>query len=149
MTMRAESWLLAASLLLAAGCVQHRAVIEPAADEAPSTLVAVRAVADPLVEPFVRQDALPLELRASAFHRAPDGTVLRQELAVATPLPWWQRFPADLVSDLLIPRTFIVQRHARIQTLPVLPIDAAELLRLATEHGYGGRSDRASSLEKE
>lgn len=124
------------ALLAGTGCVEHRAAIQPPVAGPPPAVVTVHGREEALVESLERRDPLPLELRASAIRRDADGRLLRDEIAVLTPLPWWQRFPADVVSDALIPHTFIVDARARIDTRVVADMPADDLLRLAREHGY-------------
>ena len=132
--------LLGACLL--GGCVEHRAAITvPEDGPEPITVVETRAAAMPLTAAMTQQDGLPLELRASAWHRDPQaGTISRHEMVVTTDRPWWQRFPADLVSDLLVPKTFIVEQTATVSVQAVAPMDSDTLTELAIQHGYGGQA---------
>lgn len=138
MVRREAVLLLAAATLSTGGCIQHRAAIDPDPEQPASTVVEVRGAHPTLAEPIARTDPLPLELRASAVRRDADGAIWRDEIGVTTPLPWWQRFPADIVTDLFVPRTFIVEARATIDTRRVEPIDAETLFQLASEHGYAG-----------
>jgi len=132
---------LAALALVASGCVEHRLVVQPPADAKEVAVIESRRASDPLPADGVRlRDGLPLEFRASAWRRDETGGLWREELAIATDRPWWQRFPADMVSDALIPKAFIVEQRATIQLEAVEPVPADHLRELAISHGYGGRA---------
>lgn len=132
--MRAEVTLplvLAATILT--GCIEHRASLAGG----PSRHL-VAADGERTDEGIARRGHLPQMIRASAWRRAEDGSLLRGEHVVRTPLPWWQRFPADLVSDVLVPITLSVERHEQVVLEPIAVYPADELERMARAHGYAG-----------
>ncbi len=78
---------------------------------------------------------LPIDLPVSAWRREADGSLARCETRVQTPLAWWQRFPADAVSDLL-PWTWTAAADGEVR-LAVVPASAeADLLSSARRDGY-------------
>ena len=79
--------------------------------------------------------SLPVDLPVSAWRREADGTLLRCETRVTTPLPWWQRFPADAVSDLL-PTTYAAAASTQVVLVPIPPFDEARFLAQARADGY-------------
>ena len=125
--------------MLGAGCVQHRAVLEPPQDGPPPHLVAGPQALASFDEPLVAEGPLPRALSGSAWRRSEDGTLLRAEVQVETPRPWWQRFPADIVSDL-IPHDFTVEERTRIRLAPVPAAEPETLTAEARRYGYAGRA---------
>lgn len=90
-------------------------------------------------ECFTRKSCLPLERRASAWSRSQDGTIRRAETVVATPDPWWQWFPCDLVTDLAWPGTLVLGTEGRLVPVPVVPTAPAILEAAAAARGYARR----------
>ncbi len=129
-------WILAAACLLSA-CIEHRAQV--AAPPGAELLVGDGVLS---TSPR-RRGPLPHEIPATAWHRDPTGTIHRADLRCATPLPWWQRFPADLLTDLW-PATLRVSAAGVLRPLPIPPRDPGELEALAAEHGYASRLVHAS-----
>ncbi|MDA3963813.1 MAG: hypothetical protein PF961_23740 [Planctomycetota bacterium] len=129
-----------ASLLVAAGlltgCIEHRAAIDQS--EPAATLVDVSG--EYPTTGIERSSHLPQEIRATAWRRNDAGSIERAEIVAATALPWWQRFPADLVSDLLIPKTFIVEKRVTVSVAPLPSYTDAQLEHMARAHGYAGRA---------
>lgn len=131
--------LLTASVLLT-GCVSHEARIlappEPAGLTG-GTVIGSEAHPTPPgpEERTVSRDALPREVAVSAWRRDTDGAISRQETVVRTPLPWWQRFPLDIATDL-IPIDFSVAAETTIAPRPVATRTRADLDREAAAAGY-------------
>ena len=71
----------------------------------------------------------------SAWRRDSAGVISRGELRVTTDLPWWQRFPADVVSDLL-PINAEVFASGTVTLAPVQPVDVVTLREQAARDGY-------------
>lgn len=129
--------------LLLSGCVTHEARIAPPPAAAPGepgdlgfTLSAIGGSLrkDPLSE-SVTTSPLPLQIPVSCLRREADGTINRYEGVVTTPLPWWQRFPADMIADPL-PWTFTASAQATIVLTRVPSADLAALVAQARQDGY-------------
>lgn len=133
--------MLAACLL--AGCDTHQVRIAPPQPAAPGepgdigftiSIIGGSQRKDPLSESLTTSP-LPLQVPVSCLRREADGTIVRYEGIVTTPLPWWQRFPADLVSDPL-PLTFTASAEATIVLAPVPAVDLGALVAQARRDGY-------------
>jgi hypothetical protein len=137
----------------AGGCITHQARIVPPAPagqdagEPITTVVVVgSAVKRSLDQPVVQEDSLPLDIPVSAWRRGADGLVTRYEGRATTPLPWWQRFPADLVSDAL-PMSFTCAASAEVVLAPVPTFDAESFLAQARRDGYARPAGDAAGKE--
>jgi hypothetical protein len=116
------------------GCVSHVARVEAPAE--PVAAAVGTAVHDPLPPTVEERGAQPREIPISTWRRDEAGNVLRGEALLRTATPWWQRFPADLVSDVLIPRQLEV-REAIVVAADPLPVgDEAALTARARAGGY-------------
>ncbi len=138
---RAAGMVLAALLL--GGCDTHEVRISPPPAAAPGepgdigfTLTAIGTVLrkDPASESFTASP-LPLQIPVSCLRREADGSIKRYEGVATTPLPWWQRFPADMISDPL-PWNFIASAQATIVLTSVPAADLGALLAQARRDGY-------------
>ncbi len=136
--------LLMAGLLAASGCVQHRTAVSPPvpADPPPAgeaatrtQLIAGSAVINEPHQPVTEQSSLPIDVPVSAWRRDGAGVISRGDLRVTTALPWWQRFPADIVSDLL-PIDAEVFASGTATLTPVAPINTDHLFEQAARDGY-------------
>lgn len=133
------------ALLVVGGCVEHRATVAPpSAAPAPAAIDGLEAT-PAMSEATVRLSALPIELRVTAWHRLEDGTLTRGDRVVATPRRWWQRFPADLFTDLLWPGTLRIASEAELELEPVAETPSEELEAAAIAAGYGGRAAKLTS----
>lgn len=138
-----------ASLVLACGCVQHRTAVNPPVPAAPppagepavvTQLIAGATVVSEPRQPVTAASPLPIDLPVSAWRRDSDGALHRSELRVTTALPWWQRFPADIVSDLA-PIDAEVFASGTAVFAPVATVDRANLFAEAERDGYAHRGD--------
>ncbi len=143
---------------LQCGCVQHRARIEAAqppltapvgdpGDKPTATTVIIvsRIAVDPPAT--TATSMLPIDLPVSAWRREADGSLARCETRVQTPLAWWQRFPVDVVSDLL-PWTWTADAAGEVR-LAVVPTSAeADLLSAAQRDGYAHGAVQPAAPEK-
>lgn len=132
---------LALMALLSSACVEHQVRFEPPAAPGPYP---PGAIIDTRSEPEwqhadVYADGLPADRRVSAWALDAEGQLHRGDLQLLSPLPWWQRFPADIVTDLLWPGTLTITASGRPALEPQLPLTIADLDRLAAEAGYDGR----------
>jgi hypothetical protein len=123
----------------ASGCIDHQARVEPPAPgepgRPPTQVISGTSLAiDPTTVHLVH-GSLPIDLPVSAWRRESDGTLLRCEARVTTPLPWWQRFPADAVSDLL-PTTYAATASTPVVLAPLPPFDEVRFLAQARSDGY-------------
>lgn len=134
------------TLLLMSGCVVHeaRVTIPPAPPvpknhDAPGPLMLVVGSgrkAPAKTTPLIFRSPLPIDRQISAWQMDSTGTVLcRSELRVTTPLSWWQRFPCDIVSDIL-PTDYIAHSEATVECVPIAATSAAELAESARRDGY-------------
>jgi hypothetical protein len=83
----------------------------------------------------VFRGSLPQDVRISAWRREDDGSLYRVETRATTPLRWWQRFPCDIVADLM-PMDFTARTSAEVVTTPVLPMTPEALNAAACCDGY-------------
>lgn len=132
-----------ATLLMCAGCDTHEARVVPPGPAAPGepgdqsftiSIIGATIVKDPLAESVTRSP-LPLDLPISCLRREANGSIVRYEGEARTPLPWYQRFPADMISDPL-PWTFTARAEATIVLAPLPPADITALLVAARRDGY-------------
>jgi hypothetical protein len=131
-------------LLVMVGCVEHRTAVSPPvkADPPPAgepaaitQLIAGSKVINEPDQPVTGASPLPIDLPVSAWRRASDGTLARAELRVTTDLPWWQRFPADVVSDLApIDAEVFASGTATLSPVPL--VDRSRLFDQAARDGY-------------
>lgn len=139
-------------LLLAlggAGCVSHVARVRTVEPDRQDTLSSpppvsppiqsaaigsqVHTVQPPLVE---ERGAQPREIPVSTWRRDDEGNVQRGEAVLRTSTPWWQRFPADVVSDVLWPATLVVEADLELAPVPLPVSDPAALAERARQAGY-------------
>jgi len=141
-TRRRTAGALCAALLLG-GCDTHEVRISPPPPAAPGepgdlgftlSAIGVSLRKDPASE-SVTTSPLPLQIPVSCLRREADGTISRYEGVATTPLPWWQRFPADMVSDPL-PWTFVASAQATIVLTSVPAADLGALMAQARRDGY-------------
>lgn len=130
------------------GCVSHVAQVRTVPQDRPPTSsglhsdppaqsaaigTKVYAVQPPLVE---ERGAQPREIPISTWRRDDDGNVQRGEGVLRTPTPWWQRFPADVVSDVLWPATLVAEADLALPPTAVPASDPAALAERARSAGY-------------
>jgi hypothetical protein len=138
---------LALASLAATGCVEHRTAVNPPlpASQAPAgepttvthLIVGSQVVAGPTV-PVTEASPMPIDVPVSVWRRDSDGTLHRGDLRVTTARPWWQRFPADIVTDLA-PNDFEVFASGTPTFTPVPTFDRAALYAQAASDGYARR----------
>jgi len=128
-----------------AGCIEHRASVAPSADPAapfqPERREGVAVAAEaalPLPVGWSATSAQPMERPVSAWFRAEDGRLYRAETVVVTARPWWQRFPADVATDLW-PRTHVIAHTATLAFVPVSRQDDQRLTAAARAAGFATR----------
>lgn len=135
------------SLVMACGCVQHRTAVHPPPAAAPvpagepatvTQLIAGTTVVSEPRQAITHASALPIDLPVSVWRRDSDGTLSRGELRVTTARPWWQRLPADVVSDLA-PIDAGVEASGTPRLSTVEPVDRAALFAAAERDGYAHR----------
>jgi hypothetical protein len=118
-----------------AGCLAHRAEVSGAGMPATAGTAAVGGrVADGAPQES-RHGPLPHEIPASWIVRGEDGRLLSAHAVLQSPLPWWQRFPADLLVDLW-PGEVVVAAHAVLTPTPITPRSADDITAEARAHGY-------------
>jgi len=134
-------------LLVSAGCVQHRTAVSPPLPAAPppageraatTQLITGATVTTEPTQPVTGASPLPIDLPVSVWRRDSDGTLSRGELRVTTGLPWWQRFPADVISDLA-PIDAEVFASGTATLTPVPGVDHTHLFDQAARDGYAHR----------
>ena len=121
---------------LLSSCIVHRAEVTPVVEE--NQRVVASAMGNTVhteAKSHSQQSALPEEIPATSWLRDEDGNLLRGDVLVQTARPWWQRFPADLITDLL-PFTFTVERKAELQAKPLPSISREELDEAAKAFGF-------------
>jgi hypothetical protein len=100
---------------LLSGCVSRRLFLETDPPGARVTVDGLVVGTTPYVEEFLSYGTRLVELELDGYER-------RVEL-VDIDLPWWQIFPLDLVTDLLVPWT--IEDHRRFW-FPLRPVDPEE-----------------------
>ncbi|MBA3710251.1 MAG: hypothetical protein H0W83_15680 [Planctomycetes bacterium] len=128
----------AVSVLATAACVSHVARIAPAVEAAPAEYPAMvivgSEVSDPNQEYLIRR-SLPIDAPFTAWKRDESGVLFRCDGRVRTPLPWWQRFPADAFADFL-PMHLEAAAGSQIVYAPVPIHDQAVLTQHAERDGF-------------
>lgn len=135
--MRSPVLILLCALPLA-GCLVHEVRIEgqaPAAAAASPGRNAVLSAVRDGTPAEVRRGPLPFDVPAAWWLRDRDGHLLIGHVRALSPLPWWQRFPADLAVDLW-PAEVRVLTVATVRPTPVRERTAAEITAEAHAHGY-------------
>lgn len=128
--------LLCAILVLpCAGCLAHRAgVSATGADPAAGRCVVGNQVRDG-APAEARSGPLPHDLPATWILRGADGRLLSAHARAQSPLPWWQRFPADLAVDLW-PAEIGIDVAVVLVPQPISVRSAADITAEARAHGY-------------
>ncbi len=130
---------------LAGGCITHEVRARHRA-QIPEGQPVVMPIASALVEHTyhhrwngraLRSDPLPVDMAISVWSYAPDGKLRRSDRLIVSPRPWWQRFPADFITDLLVPDTLYAVRLEVIEPTPQRPISREKLEREAAVAGFG------------
>jgi hypothetical protein len=83
-----------------------------------------------------------VDLPVTAWRRSAAGPLERADLRVQTALPWWQRFPADLVADLL-PIDAAVGTGTAVTLVTVPRADLEAFIAHAERDGYAHRQGAA------
>ncbi|MCS6970232.1 MAG: hypothetical protein RMM29_08135 [Planctomycetota bacterium] len=126
---------LLSALLCNGGCLTHTVRVEPA-DEAPrGGQAAVGTQVQAGAPQLTRRSPLPHEVPVSWAVRDEAGRLGFAQAIVRSPLPWWQRFPADFFVDLW-PGEVEVECVHRLSPQPLVPRSHAEITAEARAHGY-------------
>jgi hypothetical protein len=146
-TVPAQLGLLVLVGLAAVGCVEHRTAVNPPLPAAPppagesatiTQLIAGAKVTDEPQAPVTEASPLPIDVPVSVWRRDSDGTLSRGEFRVTTARPWWQRFPADIVTDLT-PIDGEVFASDTATFTEVATVDRNDLYAQAERDGYARR----------
>jgi len=121
--------------LAMSGCIAHRAEVTPPTDATCSAAIGTQ-IADPFSTPISDSGSLPRSLPVTAWRKDDQGHLFRGDALIETPTPWWQRFPADVVSDMLVPHTLTADASGSVVVLPVPASSAADLTARAQSAGY-------------
>lgn len=146
MTRRLVAVAVGLAALGGSGCIQHQVRLLPPPGGPPpgTTLLVGNRYEDPhrIIE---RTSPMPLALSVTAWAQAPlkppkeDACIWRIDLIVRTPRPWWQRFPCDIVANLL-PWTCTARTQMTLAYRPITPQDGiaatAAMEAEAQAHGY-------------
>jgi hypothetical protein len=126
-------------------CLTHEARISasPAVASATNgqvdgnTIIGAQIFATPPGPPpsSVQTGPLPQEVLVTAWQQDAEGHISRDEAKVRTDLPWWQRFPCDMATDLT-PTNLVVRTEYRLALKPVTAHTRTELDREALSAGY-------------
>ncbi len=125
--------LLLAPLLLS-GCVSHRAGVDPATPPAEGIVLGASVRPGPTTE--LVSSPLPTEVPVTLWRRDAEGNLFRSDAILRTPTPWWQRFPSDVVTDALLPGTYLVTAQHTPQWTPAGVGSTAGLEDRARAAGY-------------
>lgn len=142
---------LAICALVMTGCVRHQATVTPPAaapiaddGQRPPTFLAAHStvIERDRTKPVTVASPLPIDFPVTAWRRSSAGPLERADLRVQTPLPWWQRFPADLVADFLpIDAAVVTDSAITLETVPLVDLDT--FLAHAERDGYAHRTGAA------
>jgi len=135
--------LLAVSIIFClSGCIEHEARITAApvgADESGVAYLGFTPQPIPSTPPPAvdQRSPLPISIPVTwyTYRRDAHGAIMRDDRTVKTPLPWWQRFPCDVVTDFT-PITMAVRVDTVITPREVALRDPAELKAEAKAYGY-------------
>lgn len=135
-------------MFILSSCVQHRVVVSPPApapvasageDEAITQMISGSTVVTAPHESTKLSSPLPIDLPISVWRRDSDGLLSRGESRVTTALPWWQRFPADIFTDLTpIDAEVFASGSSSLTPIPVA--DQARLFDQAARDGYAHKA---------
>ena len=128
------------------GCLTHEARITVPPDarsDKPADAIEGRTVLgdETFVSPpgpplsTIRRGPLPQDICVTAWRRDADGVISRGDAQVRTALPWWQRFPFDMATDL-VPADLVVQTDTTLAIMPVTTRSRAQLDAEAAAAGY-------------
>lgn len=120
---------------IAGGCISHEARVTPPTD-GPCSVVVGTKVVDSFTKPVDEQGSLPRSIPVTAWRLDDKGALSRGDTLIETPLPWWQRFPADAVTDVVIPGTLTASASGTVALTPVPATDLAGLAERARAAGY-------------
>lgn len=122
-------------ILPCAGCLSHRADVSADGPDlaAGRSVVGMRITDGAPAE--TRSGPLPFEIPVSWTLRGSDGKLQSAHATLRSPLPWWQRFPADLAVDLW-PQRIEIETSVVVTTKPITPRTAADITAEARAHGY-------------
>jgi hypothetical protein len=95
----------------------------------------------------VQSGPLPQEVLVTAWQRDAEGLISRDQADVRTELPWWQRFPCDMATDLT-PTALVVRTEYRLDLKPITARTRAELDREALSAGYTSVSSGQSASQQ-
>lgn len=117
------------------GCLVHSARIDGAgADQAAGRSATAMAVRDGAPS-LQRSGPLPYEIPAVWMLRDAEGRLNIGRATALSPLPWWQRFPADLAVDLW-PGDVTVATAVTVTPQPLIARSADDITAEARAHGY-------------
>lgn len=102
--------------LLGSGCVAHRVGVDPATPAAEGVALGASVRSGPSSESIT--SPLPTEVPVTLWRRDADGNLFRSDAILRTATPWWQRFPSDVVTDALLPGTYLVTAQHTPQWTP-------------------------------
>ena len=121
--------------LAISGCVSHRAQVVPSIGVPCSAAIGTR-VLEPFSAPADEQGSLPRSVPVTAWSRDDEGRLSRDDLLLETPLPWWQRFPVDALTDVAWPHDLEASCSATPHLVPVPASDPIVLTTNARAAGY-------------
>ena len=122
--------------LVCGACVQHQArLLPPAPDSGDQQLLTEKKQVEQWQHEEVEQSPLPLETQLTAYALR-DGQMHRADHTLQTPVPWWQAFPADIVTDLFWPGTLLVEAEQRVELSAVPLLKEEDLDNAARSFGY-------------
>jgi len=84
----------------------------------------------------LRRDPLPTDLAITSWTTLGDGSLRRADAWVESPRPWWQRFPADFVTDLLWPEELVARRRLHLSVTEIHARSIEHLDLAALQRGY-------------
>jgi len=143
-----------AALTVLSGCLTHEVRVDvpaeatglPTAPVEGRTVIGTAAFTSPPGPPpsTVQRGPLPQDVTVTSWHRDSEGIISRGDAELQTALPWWQRFPVDMVTDI-VPTDLVVQSAYTLVTLPVAMHTRAQLDTEAAAAGYASVSPHPQS----
>lgn len=136
---------LTVALTALSGCVTHEIRVDVPAETISASAVPVEGrtvigaatfISPPGPPPStVQRGPLPQDVTVTAWRRDSEGIIARGDAQISTALPWWQRFPCDMVTDV-VPTELVVRSDHTLVTAPVATHTRAQLDAEAAAAGY-------------
>ena len=91
-----------------------------------------------ITEDATFSSALPSETHVDAWYRDQQGYIHRAHVHLESSKPLWQRFPADILTDLMWPGDLQVNVEKQLLMRDSMKYSKTSLDRLANKYGFAG-----------